>query len=96
VVHVAASLFAFVYSCKRIFTKTFRGIVVEAGSAHPTRPGATSHGYTATRLHGYTATWLQGYKATRLHGYTATRLQGYKATRLHGYTAARFIVKSNN
>jgi hypothetical protein len=33
VVHVAASLFAFVYSCKRIFTKTFRGIVVEAGSA---------------------------------------------------------------
>ena len=37
-VHVAASLFAFVYSCKRIFTKTFRGIVGEAGSAHPTRP----------------------------------------------------------
>ena len=91
-VHVAASLYAFVYSCKMIFTKTFREIVVEAGSAHPTRPVATSHGYTATRLHGYTATWLQGYKATRLQGYTATRLQGYKAKRLQGYTATRLHV----
>ena len=57
-VHVAASLFAFVYSCNRIFTKTFRGIVGEARSAHPTRPRATSHGYTATRLHGDMATRL--------------------------------------